>query len=44
VGDHRVQDFEAARNAGYQALLLRRGEPPRAGERISSLAEAFSVL
>jgi putative hydrolase of the HAD superfamily len=44
VGDHRVQDFEAARNAGFQALLLRRGEPSRAGERISSLAEAFSVL
>ncbi len=44
VGDHRAQDFEAARGAGFQALLLRRGEPPRAGERISSLSEALSVL
>jgi putative hydrolase of the HAD superfamily len=44
LGDNRVQDFEGARAAGLQALLLRRGEPPRAGERISSLTEALSIL
>jgi putative hydrolase of the HAD superfamily len=41
LGDNRVQDFEGARAAGFQALLLRRGEPPRPGESISSLTEAI---
>ena len=44
LGDSRVEDFAAARAAGFQALLLRRGEPPRADEQISSLAEAFLRL
>jgi len=41
LGDSRVEDFTAARAAGFQALLVRRGEPPRADEQISSLAEAL---
>ena len=41
IGDSRVEDFEAAQAAGFQALLLRRGKPPRADQQISSLAEAL---
>jgi putative hydrolase of the HAD superfamily len=41
LGDNRVEDFDAARAAGFQALLLRRNQPPRPNEQISSLADAL---
>jgi putative hydrolase of the HAD superfamily len=41
IGDSRAEDFEAARAAGFQALLLRRGEPPRTDEQVASLADAL---
>ena len=44
MGDSRVEDFEAARAAGFQALLLRRGEPPGPDEQICSLTEALLRL
>ncbi len=44
LGDSRTQDFEGARAAGFQALLLRRGQPRRGEDQISSLAEALSRL
>lgn len=44
IGDSRVEDFAAARSAGFQALLLRRGKPPRLGEQIASLAQALLRL
>jgi putative hydrolase of the HAD superfamily len=44
LGDSRAEDFEGARAAGFQALLVRRGEPSRANEQISSLAEALLRL
>jgi putative hydrolase of the HAD superfamily len=44
LGDSRVEDFEAARAAGFQSLMVRRGEPPRPDDQISSLAEALLRL
>jgi putative hydrolase of the HAD superfamily len=41
LGDSRVEDFEAARAAGFQALLLRRGQPPQTAGQVASLAEAL---
>ncbi len=41
LGDSRVEDFDAARAAGFQSLLLRRHEPPRPNQQISSLADAL---
>jgi putative hydrolase of the HAD superfamily len=41
IGDSRVEDFEAARAAGFQALLLRRGQPPQTDEQVPSLSEAL---
>ena len=41
IGDSREEDYEAARAAGFRALLLRRGEPPCPGEQIPSLSGAF---
>ena len=36
-----MEDFEADRAGGFQALLVRQGEPPRPDEQICSLAEAL---
>ena len=44
LGDSRVEDFEAARAAGFQALLLRRGQPPQTSAQVPSLAEALLRL
>ena len=41
IGDSRVEDFEAARAAGFQALLVRRGQPPQTAGQVVSLAEAI---
>ena len=37
IGDSRVEDFEGARAAGFQALLLTRGRAAGKGESIASL-------
>jgi dihydrofolate synthase/folylpolyglutamate synthase len=44
IGDSRAEDFEGARAAGFQSRLLKRGEPPRRGEQISSLSEILQSL
>jgi putative hydrolase of the HAD superfamily len=39
VGDSPTNDFAAARNAGFQALLLDRHQPPSPPTRINSLSQ-----
>jgi putative hydrolase of the HAD superfamily len=39
VGDSQHEDVDGARAAGFQALLVRRGEPDRGPGEIASLAE-----
>jgi putative hydrolase of the HAD superfamily len=40
AGDSRFEDFEGALNAGFQSLLLKRGEPP-SDVQVATLEELF---
>ena len=44
VGDSLVEDIQGARSAGFQALLIRRGAPPRRGAQISALTDLVPLL